>query len=236
MSFTKFVDLLNTQELFFSRPDGFNDPFEGSLTKATSKKIDKLLSNTSSTQKRKEFGEFIESFKRIIGINCWHMNHAESDAMWKLYLNNDDGIAIQSTFISLAESFILSTQEVSLSCVNYVDYDTHMFKINGNSFNFLDLFTHKRESFTHENELRAIVINTPPSGSQYKGPLVKEIHDNVAEKGGDKVRVDINRLVENVYISPLSQSWFRKLVSDTISRFKYDFNIRSSSLQDEPVF
>lgn len=236
MSFTKFVDLLNTQELFFSRPDNFNDPFEGSLTKPTSKRIDELFSKESSAKKRKEFGHFIESFRRIIGINCWHMNPAESNAMWKLYLNNDDGVAIQSSFIRLAESFKLSTQEVSLACINYVDYETHLFRIDGNSFNFFELFTHKRNSFVHENELRAIVINTPASGKLYKGPLIKEIHDNVAKKGGDKVKVDINHLIENIYISPFSQPWFKKLICDTISRFGYDFNIKNSSLQDEPMF
>jgi hypothetical protein len=44
MNFTKFIDLLNSSELFFSRPDKFNDPFEGSLTTASSQYLDKLLS------------------------------------------------------------------------------------------------------------------------------------------------------------------------------------------------
>jgi hypothetical protein len=32
MDFTKFVDLLDTRTLFFTRSDLYDDPFEGSLT------------------------------------------------------------------------------------------------------------------------------------------------------------------------------------------------------------
>ena len=93
MDFTKFMDLLNSSELFFSRPDMFNDPFEGSLTTPSSQYLDKLISE-KAPKKRGNLGKIFKSFRGVIGISCWHINQSESDAMWKLYLEKNEGIAV----------------------------------------------------------------------------------------------------------------------------------------------
>ena len=234
MDFTKFISLLNDGNLFFARPDYFDDQFEGSLTKPTFEMFNKLFSDHSAP--RKNFGEFLESFRKIIGINCWHMNEAESEAMWKLYLKGTEGVAVQSTYSKLAGSFHATKEEVSLACVSYVDYETHKFTYARGSFNFYELFTHKRTSFAHERELRAIVCNNSNPGNIYEGPLAKEIHQKAHLDGGKKITVDLNCLVENIYISPYSASWFSLLVEDSIAKYGYDFHVLKSSLEKSPVF
>src|SRR5258705_185923 len=41
----------------------------------------------------------------VDGIISWHMNEFESAAMWQLYANFDEGIAIRSTYKRLRDCF-----------------------------------------------------------------------------------------------------------------------------------
>jgi hypothetical protein len=105
MDFTKFVSLLDSQQLYFTRVDKFDDPFEGSLPKINvaarqhfpdgitpevREALIKVMANT---------GEINQKWPRFHAINCWHMNEHESAAMWKLYLKSNEGISIQSTYL-----------------------------------------------------------------------------------------------------------------------------------------
>jgi hypothetical protein len=46
-----------------------------------------------------------EALPEIILINGWHYNEYESAAMWDLYSQANAGIAIQSTYRKLRDSF-----------------------------------------------------------------------------------------------------------------------------------
>ncbi len=237
LDFTKFIALLNSSELFFSRADYFNDPFEGSLTKPTVEKFNKLFNSLFSDAMRRDFASALESFKEIIGINCWHMNNYESDAMWQLYLKNNEGIAIRSTFSRLKESIQDTRYDVSASCVKYVDYDQHLFPIEttetGLKFNFYNPYITKRRSFSHEKELRLI---TTTKKEIYTGRIHKDINKGSELDGGLGVKVDLNILIESIYISPTSPNWFKELIEDTIVKFNYIFPIKDSTLRQEPMF
>ena len=237
LDFTKFIALLNSSELFFSRADFFNDPLEGSLTKPTVVRFNELFKSHSSDAARKDFAGALESFRGIIGINCWHMNNSESDAMWQLYLKNNEGIAIRSTFSKLKNSIKDTRYDVSASCVQYVDYDQHSFPIEitetGFNFNFYDLYITKRRSFSHEKELRLI---TTTKKDTYTGRIYKDMHKGSELNGGLGIRIDLKILIESIYISPTSPGWFKKLIEDTIVKFNYDFSIKDSTLRQEPMF
>jgi hypothetical protein len=171
------------------------------------------------------------------------MNQSESDAMWKLYLEKNEGIAVQSTFSRLAKCFSKSNQIVNIGCVTYVDYETHNFNLNalvdGDEFsmgwNFDELFTHKRLGFEHENELRAITISDNLPARKYAGNVI-EIHKNSEIDNGVRVNVDLACMIESVYISPQSPTWFRQLVVDTVDKYEYDIQVKPSSLQGVPKF
>ena len=109
MDFTKFLSILDTQSLFFSRVDKLADPFEGargtidhrqtwdnhlftSYKQAalyppgghqctlTAEQID-----TQSRQQVSITNTNCEKARQVTYINCWHENHSESEAMWNLY-------------------------------------------------------------------------------------------------------------------------------------------------------
>lgn len=85
--------------------------------------------------------------------NSWHVNEFESAAMWDLYLKSPEGIAVETTFGRLRDSFSVEpTHRVFIGTVNYIDYDTMPLPWD----NSLLLALHKRKSFSHEQELRAL--------------------------------------------------------------------------------
>lgn len=228
MDFTKLVDLLNSSSLYFARSDTFDDIFEGSITKKTAEIRNKHFENLIAENKVKPM--YTPEFWQINGtesklkyaINCWHMNDFESAAMWKLYLKSNEGIAIQSSFDSLVNSLNDSKVITHIGTVNYADYENDFISW-GNGF---VAYLHKRKSFEHEKELRAIIWE--PEGEN------KGIVD--LNQGGVKVEVNLNKLIHNIYVSPDSPLWLTLLIKDTCEKFGYNFNIINSSLEENPVF
>jgi hypothetical protein len=89
-----------------------------------------------------------------IAVNCWHANEHESDAMSRLYLPGGEGVAVQSTCSLLAQALDRSPREIFLGAITYIDYETATFPHD----NILYRFTHRRQSFAREREVRAAFI------------------------------------------------------------------------------
>lgn len=110
MSFTKFVSLLTKKSLFFARADKLGDPFEGSLSQVNIDLRPEIYKNNLPEEYQKLLANFIKDLRRFVLVNCWHENEYESDAMWKLYSGDRDGVAIRTDFQSLADSLISTAQ------------------------------------------------------------------------------------------------------------------------------
>ena len=154
MDFQKFVSLLDKQALFFGKVQMLQDNYEGTLpvfAKLFKASASKLYSNGNNTYSN-HVDDFLKLLRVTTLVNTWHINEAESAAMWHLYSNNNAGIAIQSTYERLSESFNNNKEDpVWISTVRYIDYNKDMFGLS----NTFEAFTCKRLSFQHENELRA---------------------------------------------------------------------------------
>lgn len=230
MDFTKFVSLLDSHQLYFTRADKFHDRFEGSFPKinvdARQHIPDDLPSELHEVwiKLMTDTGETNQKWPRFHAINCWHMNEHESAAMWKLYLKSDEGIAIQSTYLKLRECFI-DTERILLGVVKYIDYDTEWIDNN----NILTPFMYKRKSFEHEREVRALVMKWPISENGLN--LNHKTIDH-----GLKIRVDIEKLVEKIYIAPSTSEWFTDLVRAVVKKYGYTFQVFQSKLNEQPVF
>ena len=108
IDFTKFVSLLDRQELFFARADKLGDPFEGSyptrnMQLRTEKHKEWIQTLSPPIQellkaRPKALSEFYRNLPKLIFVSSWHEGSLESAAMWRLYLKSDEGIAIQSTW------------------------------------------------------------------------------------------------------------------------------------------
>lgn len=230
LDFTKFVSLIDTRRLYFARADKLEDPFEGSWPKNNVNGRNNIPEDLSKKKQQKfiEFmrfkGEVHKELPRYVAINCWHMNEYESAAMWKLYLKSNEGIAIQSSYASLKKSLI-DDEDILVGMVKYLDYDSDFIS----SCNTITPFIHKRKSFEHEQEIRALVIKWPVGDNGI------DLSTDTIEYGLE-IKADIERLIERIYISPTAPAWFADLVRAVITRYGYNFEVVHSMLNENPVF
>jgi hypothetical protein len=221
LTLPKFIDLLHSKTLFFTRADLLRagDKSEGaSLTnmgRAAVKLLEELAAKNIEPPELVQSGltvsQMFESMTNIDKaheqmlkskfVNCWHMNEHENFAMWRIY-SEPFGVCIRSTYDSLVNSFnddeygfYQKANKVYVGEVRYVDWDSYVIpRDNG----FWPLM-HKKREFGYERELRCIVWD-------FKKSVVK-------------VRVDLERLVHKVYINPYTPPWFHQVIASLCSKY-----------------
>ena len=166
-----------------------------------------------------------DTFKGLVQnylISCWHMNEHESAAMWKLYSSSNEAVCVQSTYRRFRGCL---PPCVLIGEVNYIDYETQGFS-PANGFNFI---MHKRLSFTHERELRAIFweMMGTPDAQPYKARI---------EPSGLAIEVDLPALIERVYVSPTAAPWFANLVAAITAKCGFAFPVKQSALAEAPLY
>ena len=227
MSFTKFVSLLSRKALFFARADKLGDHFEGALSPMNVALRPHLYKDNLPEDKRNLIAEFLKDIRRFMLVNCWHENENESDAMWKLYANIKDGVAVKTDFQSLSSS-LTGAQPVYIGRIKYVDYNTTFIPEN----DALQPIMFKRNSFEHEHEVRAVILEFPTSGPE--GFLIgaqPEVYEV-----GTYHEVDTSKLIREVVVPPYAEDWFAELVRATAETFKLEAPVRRSSLAVQPVW
>ncbi len=229
LDFTKFVSLLDRQALFFCRADKLSDPFEGSVSKANLElrrgnyeRMPKLAQEIMD----KRCDPSLKEMKKVTCINCWHINEYESAAMWKLYLKSEKGVAVQSTIKRLRGSFN-KQDEIPIGKVKYRDYGVEVVP----EYHPIFAFFYKRKSFEYERELRAAIQSIP-------GPFVQPEIDKTEQEIGDGeyVSIDLDILIEKIFVSPKAPKWFRELVESMVARYNVSKEISQSSLSSDPIY
>jgi len=260
ITFDKLKSLLERKSIFFCPLARYieSDPFEGYSplvsTKAISSIFGKEVERLKEVMRQVElmaksqgvklpinFDSEIDKLKqdakiahKTIGkgilVNCWHASSYESEAMWKLYSKEGKGVAIKTTVNSLKNSMSSCDQDilVRFGMVKYMDfYDENLLPkdclVDGHIIPLI-----KRLSYSHEKELRLFIV--PNFG------------DIVSMKSHDfqpvMVEVSPHILINQIYISPLSESGF---IEDVMSLskehgFGSDKVIHSDLLKDNELF
>lgn len=235
MDLAKFVSILDQQALFFARADKLGDAFEGSITKASREASDEFFRAHGATERAlNNMRGVVALTVKTTAISCWHANEHESAAMWRLYLSSGEGIAIRSTFDRLVSSFPLWDRKtggsdvrlIKAGIVNYVDYDSAVIP-TGNLF---WPFVHKRISFQHEREIRAVM-------NDGEGIFAGRAHDYVSfPNGGENVPVVLDKLVESVFVAPTATGWFEEIVRSLVGRYGFTFPVSKSRLGENPIY
>ncbi len=209
LDLSKFLDLLLSQKLFMSRSDKFEDQYEGTFSEPTFEEIKKLSENNP------EFLDYYKSKREKVVISSWHINEYESFAMWQIFTQNSEGLAIQSTIGRLQKALNPEKNlEQYIGQVNYIDYKKEYIPFNDMFFPFL----FKRKSFQYEREVR-IISDTSKT----------KININ----DGIKINVDINELIDKIYIHPKSENWYKNLVIQLVSQLGFDIIIEKSDLESD---
>lgn len=209
LDLSKFLDLLLSQKLFMSRSDKFEDQYEGTFSEPTFEEIKRLSVNNP------EFLQYYKSHREKVAISSWHINEYESFAMWQIFTQNSEGLAIQSTIGRLEKALVPENKyEQFIGEVNYIDYKKEYIPFDDLFFPFL----FKRKSFQYEREVR----------------IISDISSsNIKINDGLKIDVDINQLIEKIYIHPKSENWYKNLVIELVSKLDFDFTIEKSDLESD---
>ena len=231
MSLAKFMALMGSRCLYFSRADKLGDPFEGSALRNSTYEI--VTYNESGIEisrvqtphsalpegQRKVMAQSRRAAVESTYVSCWYSRPHDSTAMWTIYGSNDEGIAIRSTIRRLKDSLAGSgSLRVGIGQVSYVDFEALNLDWENNA---LIPFVRKRLSFEHEREVRALFIS---------------FAEGDAHSIGVNIPVDLSTLIEEIVIAPQAQSWFADVVKEILSRYELDVTPRYSPLADIPYW
>jgi len=164
----------------------------------------------------------MKKFHDKVFVNSWHIQEHESAAMWKLYAGNASGIAIESSYNRLKKSLKTCNEyQVNIGTVKYMDYRRNYIPVHYP----LSVFLHKRKSFEHEKELRALVMaNTSMDSNEYKNVF------------GIEVSIVLDELINRIFVSPTAEPWILQLLQSVIKRYKLDKEIVQSDLISKPIY
>lgn len=168
------------------------------------------LHQQNINRRKSEIEKAFLNLKKVIVINCWHQNETESEAMWRLYSDNNKGVAIQTTFSNLIES--INDDRVYFSEVKYIDfYDETLSKNDVEFFNGkFSLPLLKRKAFQHEHEARLFFAR------------------DINEEDGyvpDLIDIDITKLISKIYISPYCSELYANSVRNIVEKFGIKSNL-----------
>jgi hypothetical protein len=248
MDLAKFLSLLESRCLFFVRLDQLADfdPFEGYYTNlnleidnlrfeqmpeewkdSTGIQDEKIFEAIKNSQK--ESRNVVKYNRSTTFVNSWHIKEFESAAMWKIYLSNNEGIAIQSTYQRLIESLASYNDfDIHIGKIRYIDYEKEAIPKG----NLLSPFMYKRKSFEYEDELRALIW-TPEYG---KNDLANPQFNKYADVLGLYVTVDIEHLVENIFVAPSAPSWILEVIRSIAKTLGVDKEVKQSNLASTPIY
>lgn len=218
MDLTKFLDLILNKSIYLRRIDKFEDPYEGYISSAykadLSAQYEVIQSNYKISQEAKDrlhqtHLTGLELIPMYAYASCWFIGDVESAAMWKLYGQSNNCIAICSTIHDLELALNEGDNEEGTIYLQEVDYVDESSLVDAK--NYLKPMFEKRMSFAHENEFRALyLLNKGRTllNSNTHQPKKEELQNS----DGITLEIDVIQLIKSIYISPMSGSNFKPIV------------------------
>jgi hypothetical protein len=231
MGLDKFLDLLTQKRLYFTNAANFTDGYEVSLPPNILKShrkalISKGLAGQDLEDELADFKIENEPLRDHTLVNCWSIHPHESYALWKIYLGGAKvGVAIRTTYSRVKKCIVLGEntyqEDIYTGVVQYKDY------LPEKDLSRFRLITTKREFYNYEQELRLFILHSP---DQLRG---KELPYNL--KDGRHVQVDLNLLIDKIYLSPFVASWFGDALKKILEKVEPNLASRLvlSSIRDQ---
>ncbi|MDU8885203.1 hypothetical protein RXV94_03460 [Yeosuana sp. MJ-SS3] len=212
MNFWKFLNLLETSSLYFSNAENLGDNNEGRIPEVVYQMMIEQDNENGNTNNQDTY-EYIENnLRKETLISSWTYHDDESYALWKMYAKDKMGIAIKTDIPSLRESFNETDRLIYIGEVKYFDPKSFHYSTTNLYYPFLV----KLKYYSFENELRCITSCTQD-----------ELKENKL------VKVDLNKLIKEVYISPNSKPEFKKLIELLSQTYNVNFKVNFSKVNDK---
>lgn len=138
-------------------------------------------------------------------ISCWHLYEYEQAMMWKMYANGEGSVAIRSTFGALVKAL------PNLETVGLVSYQRYRKDDPGELRTEMEYYFLKRRYFEAEREVRAVIFR-----------------DAGRKQTGLRMKIDLNDLVERVYVVPRTPKWLRDTLTGVTRQYGLQRNVEPS--------
>ncbi len=228
---TKFVSMISTSTIFFSRADKFEDPYEGRLNKHSVSAMQEWEQHLSETFYKESYADeternakvekdvkFYEAYREITTISCWHTQDFENALMWKSYSNTNNGILIITDYESLKRAFNASKENITPSLVKYIDWEKQ-FVPAGNTFY---PFIHKPIFYTYEKELRLMY---PIADMPLKADWSKQ-----KSQYGVAIDCNMNDLIQKIIVAPFATDSYFENIESLAKKYGINSPIERSQL------
>lgn len=224
LDLAKFISLLKEKALYMTRADQFEDQFEGAVCSLEdSDKYDDALTDYYSEclegepvcdQLLKNEHYAILMIRKNSFLSCWYEGLYESIAMWRLYASGKDskGVAIKTTVGRLKKAI---GRYIEIGRIDYIDYSKEWPNAN-------EALWRKRLSFDYEHEVRVRVITE--GGLSPTPPIFMFLP------------VELDELIESVYVSPMAETWFKDVIVDVLKKYGLEKDVFHSALDDKALY
>lgn len=227
ISFTKLISLIE-QGLFIPKATLFQDELEGILPYFNDSEGDHVISKNE-----------IRGLMDWIYVSCWHAQPHECHAMWKIYGESSEAVAIQTTERDLLHAYIKSNHGfyTYFDDVSYKNPSEKGFKdprpvtvINPTQDTTYDgkatyaaLFSYmKHIGYEYEKEVRLVAIDSNATSTQ-----------NNTQDGFSLPAEETQKIIKQILVHPCAPAWFESLVDELVNtKYKMNIKILRSSLQE----
>ena len=205
----RLFELFETNKLALVQPSKWDDPFENLLLKGMVQGV---------------FDKFPETkvFRQSIYGQCW-TTHRETDAMWRIYSQDKNGVKVRCTIRSLIDSIIklnpdFRNEGIFIGKVHYLPQNAILNILS----NITDIYGReaaksllfKRTEFKHESEVRLICTR----GSE-------EVQ---------KFEIDPFSVIEEIVFDPRMNEYICDSYIDSIKNKGYTGRVAQSSMYRLP--
>ena len=248
-NFEVFVNLLDTEALYFTRADKFEDPYEGFIPQSIMDAYKQSLESVIPTEFVEAIMKRHEASRKYVMCNCWHQNVVESMAMWEKYHMRNSGVAIKTTGEKMKNS-LTSEYSIYIGKIEYIYGNTddaqYMQNFLQNNIPLAKKLTYfpylqKRKEYEHEQEVRLIVDIDRFVTDALTNQTVETV-DTFFETGlpdiceiGMPFDIDVNMLIDEVIVSPYAKDWITETLKSVVQKFGFNFDVRASTLLDAPT-
>ncbi|AHJ13791.1 DUF2971 domain-containing protein [Sulfurospirillum multivorans] len=187
-SWKRFSEILAKNELILVNPDMWDDPFENFYLKADAYSGKDKVS--------------LESLRKGCFGQCWTLNE-DTDAMWRIYSPEKNGVRLKTTVGKLFRS-VIEQQGILTDFSSYIGKVEYLTKeeiktyhqqsfsqtmLGGQGTGFASMLLRKRTSFAHEAEVRVLASLSSEYLFEY-------------EDGLYQVKIDFEDMFDEICLDP----------------------------------
>lgn len=212
MSLDRYLSMLHTKALWFTRVDCFDDQWEGQLNDIALQAVNRMGMPLETLH------PIVEKLRVLIFVHCWTMHERESIGLWSSFVGSQPGVVIQSTAGRLEEAVAAHSEGGHVGLVRYIDFETAA---------AMDAFN-KRPEFRSELEVRAAFYDF----GQYVNLMEGTDRDELPE--GQPVAISLPDLITEVRVAPRTPAWLLATAQDLTLRYGVEVPVCRSELDRPP--